>query len=116
MAKNATEGMASPAAILPWTVLLLGGHVLPAALRAAWVGWVEALPGFAAAALVTAVGATYAARAAGVLRFGHPLLGALLHPLGVLLLVAVQWSALLRRFAGRPAAWKGRSYAAAGAE
>ena len=117
LAKNATEGMASPAAILPWTALLLGGHVLPAVLLlSASVGWVEALPGYAASALVAAVGATYAARAAGVLRFGHPLLGALLHPLGVLLLVAVQWSALLRRFAGRPAAWKGRSYAPAGAE
>jgi hypothetical protein len=43
-------------------------------------------------------------------------LSVLLHPLAVLLLVAVQWHALLRKLAGRPAAWKGRVYASLGAE
>jgi hypothetical protein len=34
----------------------------------------------------------------------------------MLLLVAVQWDARLRKLLGRPAAWKGRVYANVGAE
>ena len=34
----------------------------------------------------------------------------MLHPLGVLVLVAIQWYAFARNLAGRPSAWKGRLY------
>jgi hypothetical protein len=47
-----------------------------------------------------------------VWRFRQPLGGALLHPLGVLALLAIQWVALARQLAGKPAVWKGRSYGA----
>jgi hypothetical protein len=33
-----------------------------------------------------------------------------LHPVGVVLLLVVQWYALGRAALGRPAAWKGRRY------
>ena len=113
LAKNATEGMASPAAIVPWTVLLLGGHVLaPCLLLAACSrGATEAA---AVAGIATLL--PYAIRVEGAIRFGHSFVGVLLHPVAVALLVIIQWEALLRMLAGRPAGWKGRSYAPAVAD
>jgi hypothetical protein len=113
LVKNATEGMASPAAIVPWTVLLLGGHVLPPCLLlAAWGA------GATEAAVVAGVATMlpYAMRIEGAIRFGHSFVGVLLHPVAVALLVMIQWEALLRMLAGRPAGWKGRSYAPAVAD
>lgn len=106
LAKNATEGMAAPAAILPWSLLLLGGQVAPPALLAAApiLGATPAAVGLAAAGAVC----VWAPRLMQARRFRHSPLGVLLHPLAVALLVAVQWYALLRETAGRPVAWKGR--------
>lgn len=122
LAKNATEGMASPAAIVPWTAVLLGGQVLPPVLLV-WVA-VAAVVGAAApggyapvagllAGCATVLG--YAVRVASAVRFRQPMLGAALHPAGILLLVLIQWDALVRRLAGVPRAWKGRAYPAAAA-
>ena len=106
LAKNATEGLAAPGMIVPATVLLLGGQVLPFALLAAWE-WLTPLEiGLA----VLGVMLSYAPRIVSALRFRQSALGAALHPLGVLLLVAIQWAALIRRLIGRPATWKGRRY------
>ena len=114
LAKNATEGMASPAAIVPWTVVLIGGQVLPWLLlllvAARGAGVVSSRVALALSA--TACAASLAVRAAAARRFRQSWLGAVLHPLGVLVLVAIQWFALLRKATGRPAQWKGRSYAA----
>jgi hypothetical protein len=113
LAKNATEGMADPRAIVPWTILMLGGHVLPVAALA---GGLALAPGSAATWLAAAaMAALYLMRVVAAWRFDHPWLGVLLHPVAVLLLVVVQWVALLRHLSGRPAAWKGRSYAPVGA-
>ena len=109
LAKNATEGMASPRAIVPFTVLLLGGQVLPPVLLAL-SPWLSS-GAFVLAALATA--ALYSPRLAGMRCFGQSPLGAALHPLGVAVLTAIQWYALLRMSAGRPPAWKGRRYAPA---
>ena len=113
LAKNATEGMGSPRAIAVWTVLLLGGHVLPFAMLGVGLAmqwWTVTLVAAAAAACTLAI------RLAAALRFRHKMWAALLHPLAVLLLVAVQWDALLRRLFGRPSIWKGRAYAHAVAD
>ena len=106
LAKNATEGIATPGMIVPATVLLLGGQVLPFVLLAAsaWLSPLEIALSALAALLA------YAPRVQSALRFRQSALGAALHPLGVLLLVSIQWYALLRRLVGRPATWKGRSY------
>lgn len=104
-AKNAEEGMASPVAIGPWTVLLLGGHVLPFVLLALATG-----SGFAGL-LVPAVSGVVlglALRLVLAARFEQSLLGAVLHPVGALIVVAIQWVARARSIAGRPVAWKGR--------
>ena len=102
LGKNATEGMARPLPLLIWTVLLLGGQVLPLAL-------VLLAPNTAAyAALVLSVGL----RLVLAVRFQQPAISALLHPLGILALLVIQWAALYRLLRGRPALWRGRAYAA----
>jgi len=108
LAKNATEGLARPALIVPATLLLLGGQVLPVAVLA-WALAVGAWPTAAAAGLAAA--AAYYPRLAAVRRFRQPLSAALLHPLGVLALLAIQWFGLARAVLGRPSVWKGRRYA-----
>jgi hypothetical protein len=47
-------------------------------------------------------------RVALALRFRQSLVGAMLHPFGVLLLVAIQWYSWWLQRAGRKVAWKGR--------
>lgn len=105
LGKNATEGLAHPAAILPWTALLLGGHVLPWAALA-WA-WGTGLAPLAAAACALSLWP----RLVAVVRFRQSGLGAVLHPLGVLALVTLQWEALASRWRGRPMEWRGRRYA-----
>jgi hypothetical protein len=106
-AKNATEGMASPAAIVPWTLLLVGGQVLPPVLLlVAWLTHAGS-PAMELAAAATAMG--FVTRFVLAWRFEQSILGALLHPAGILILVAVQWFALIRESLGRPLAWKGRT-------
>jgi hypothetical protein len=106
LAKNAVEGLATPGMIGPATVVLLGGQVLPVGLLACgrWLDADALLPALAATLLACGP------RLAGVVRFRQSLLGALLHPVGIVVLLAIQWHALGRSLAGRPATWKGRSY------
>ena len=102
LGKNATEGMARPVPLLVWTFLLVGGHVLPAVLM------LVAPSAPAMLALVLSIGLRLILAA----RFRQPEVSALLHPLGILALLAVQWAALLRLMRGRPAIWRGRAYPA----
>ena len=105
LAKNATEGMAHPARIVPFTLFLLGGQVAPVVMLAAAPLWPRA-----ALVALPAVVLLYFPRLAGIRRFRQSPLGAALHPLGVAVLTALQWYGLLRSLLGRPAAWKGRVY------
>jgi hypothetical protein len=109
LAKNATEGLASPGMIGPASLLLFGGQVLPFVLLAcaAWLSPPALVMALAAATMA------YLPRLPAAWRFRQSWLGALLHPLGVALLLAIQWHALARAMTGRPAAWKGRNYQAA---
>ena len=52
----------------------------------------------------------YVPRLLAVGRFRQPLGAALMHPLGVVALLVIQWLALIRHFAGKPSVWKGRTY------
>jgi hypothetical protein len=111
LAKNATEGLASPGMIVPATLLLGIGQVLPFGLLALGVSGVLELGPWTLALLSVAAVLALEPRLAGVGRFGQSLLGALLHPLGITLLLAIQWYALGRRLVGGQSSWKGRSYA-----
>jgi cellulose synthase/poly-beta-1,6-N-acetylglucosamine synthase-like glycosyltransferase len=109
LGKNATEGLAAPGTILPMTALLLGGQVLPLVLLAFAPALSSAALMFAGTAAVLA----YFPRLVGAWRFRQSIGSALLHPLGVLALLVIQWHALFRQVAGKPAEWKGRRYGAA---
>ncbi|WP_222184589.1 glycosyltransferase [Geminicoccus harenae] len=103
--KNAREGMATPAALPVWTFLLLGGHVLPWLLLVlALLGWGSPVP--ALLALLLSLGM----RLAVTLLAREPLASVPLHPLTVLVALAIQWDALIRGGTGRQVGWKGRSY------
>jgi hypothetical protein len=105
-AKNAHEGLGSRQLIGPATVLLIGGQVLPPVLLA-----LVSTPAALGFALIGTL-AVFLPRVVAVSRFQQSALGALLHPVGVLGLVSIQWFALVRSIRRRPATWKGRSYSA----
>jgi len=109
LGKNATEGLAAPGTILPMSVLLFGGQVLPFLL----IPVLAQMNAFAVAAATLAMMLAWLPRLIAVVRFRQPLGSALLHPVGVLALLVIQWFALARQLAGKPAVWKGRSYGAA---
>ncbi len=105
--KNATEGMAKPVALPVWTILLGGGHVLP------WILLPASLAAGAAGAATLsalAIGFVMLARGLLALRLRHSALSVLLHPVGVVATLAIQWSALVGARRGRRATWRGRSY------
>ena len=107
--KNATEGLAKPLALPVWTLLLLGGHVLPwAALLAALRSGNALMLGFS----ILACCGPLTARMLQAFRCREPIRSVFLHSAGVLLLVGLQWYALFRQAAGRPSTWRGRTYPA----
>ena len=99
-AKNAHEGMATPVALPVWTILLLGGHVLPFALLPLWPTWPIAL-----AALLSLSSRTVVTVVTRENPWSIPL-----HPFTTLVGLAIQWSVLLRIGRARRAGWKGRLY------
>jgi hypothetical protein len=106
LTKNATEGMASPLRLPIFTVLLFAGQVItfPVALlynaRHPWA--------FNFATLGTLL--SFFMRCFCAWRYRQPWRSVFLHPLGVLVLLMLQWYALLRKVFRRPALWKERKY------
>ena len=112
LAKNATEGIGSPATILPFTLLLAGGQILPVILVAAglatgWRGW----PAWAVPTAIAAAFLAYLPRTLEAARFRQSWSSVLAHPLGIAVFLAIQWWALARRTLGFQTAWRGRSLA-----
>jgi hypothetical protein len=106
LARNATEGLAAPGTILPMTLFLAGGQVLPFLL----LGLRSALTanGFALALLAMVL--AFLPRMIASRRFRQPLGSVLLHPVGVVGLLCIQWYAFLTSLTGRPRQWRGRAY------
>ena len=110
LSKNATEGIGSPATIVPFTILLAGGQMLPWVLVAwglatGWQGW----PAWTVAAAVVAVALSSLPRILAAGRFRQSVTSVLAHPLGILVFLAIQWVALGRRLLGLQTSWRGRS-------
>lgn len=105
--KNATEGMAKPIALPVWSTLLIGGWLLPMALLVA--GFLGA-PVAQLPLLAGLVGLQTASRIAQAVKCGEPVRAVLLHPLGVILTLAIQWNALIDYYRGKSVEWRGRSY------
>ena len=103
-AKNAREGMGAPGAIWIWTAILALGHLLPFALVGMNGGMAPAPMTF----ILFAVGLTIAPRIHAALRFDQSWLGVLLHPFGIVGLLAIQWYATVLAGLGMPVGWKGR--------
>ncbi len=121
LAKNATEGLGSPGTIVPMTLMLGLGQVLPLPLLAIAAVRVmrrrdgDAVSGRDVVCMVLAAGAvalSYAPRVLQAKRFHHAKRSVALHPIGVATLLTLQWIALGRKLLGRPATWKARSYPA----
>jgi hypothetical protein len=108
-AKNADEGLGSRRLIVPATFILFGGQILPLCLLLAICIGGSASP-FTLYCAIAATAAAFLPRIVGAARFRQSLLGVLLHPVGVGALLAIQWFALARSLAGRPATWKNRAY------
>ena len=132
LAKNATEGIAAPRRIMPITIVLLLGQVVPFLLlfwslvtlsfflashstliyhhgfsfgiSRTWT------PFFFLAVVLICPVLGWLVRFAAVARFKQDWRSALLHPLGVLLLLCVQWYALGRHLRGGAVSWKSRAY------
>jgi GT2 family glycosyltransferase len=101
--KNAAEGLGAPGVIVPMTLILIGGQVLP------WI--LLCLPdiGLTARRLLLAAAALgYLQRLVAAVRFRQSWFGALLHPLGIILMEAIQWTGFLRHLRGIQSEWKGR--------
>jgi hypothetical protein len=110
LAKNATEGMAAPARILPFTFLLFCGQILPLLLALSlWVA-PRSFSGQARSLIFIALAASFLPRLLAVWRYRQPLFSACLHPLGVAVLLTLQWYALARKLAGQQVTWKERAY------
>jgi len=128
LAKNATEGLGAPARIVSLTILLMVGQVLPVIALALWVAiWVSnrvvgatfddpRMAVWISVLLALAVVASYLPRMLAVRRFKQPVVSAVLHPVGIVLLLVVQWYALARQVLGRPVEWRAREYASATGE
>lgn len=109
LSKNATEGIGAPATILPFTLLLAGGQILPAVLlgiglATGWNGW----PTWAIPVVLAAVALTWLPRLLEAVRFRQSLGSAMAQPLGVAVFLVIQWVALLRKLLGLKTAWRGR--------
>jgi hypothetical protein len=110
LAKNATEGMAAPARILPFTFLLFCGQILPSLLAISVAIAPAFYSGGARSLIFAALAASYIPRLVSVWKYRQSLFSALLHPLGVAVLLLLQWYALVRRLAGQRVTWKERAY------
>jgi hypothetical protein len=111
-AKNAHEALGSPRLIGVATLLLVGGQILPPCLLILACLQIAMSP-FAVMLSLFGVGAVFLPRLLASKRFGQPLASALLHPLGIAALVAIQWFAFARSLRQSPAVWKGRTYSRA---
>jgi hypothetical protein len=112
LSKNATEGIGSPTTILPFTVLLAGGQILPwvlvaCGLATGWQGW----PAWTVAASLVAIALSSLPRILEAGRFRQRFTSVLAHPLGIAVFLAIQWVALGRRLLGLQTSWRGRSLA-----
>jgi hypothetical protein len=112
LSKNATEGIGSPATILPFTILLAGGQILPLMLVAGglatgFVAW----PPWAIPVALGAAALAWLPRLIEARRFRQSIVSAIVHPLAVAVFLAIQWVALVRKSLGLKTAWRGRALA-----
>ncbi len=117
LAKNATEGIASPGRIVPISLVLLLGQVVPftwlptALLYLLLLYYSRSFQDrFVIFAVILACFCAWLPRIVAVKRFKQDWRSALLHPFGIMLLLSVQWYSLVRKLSGRAVKWRDRAY------
>jgi len=104
LTKNAIEGLGAPRLLWFMTLLLFCGQVAPFVLLAQ----IHTLSAWDAGMVLLACLCVYLPRIDATIRFRQSWLGALLHPVGVVILLCIQWNAAIRAVIGKPVGWKGR--------
>jgi hypothetical protein len=110
LAKNATEGIAAPVRILPISLVLVMGQILPCLLLAAILLGRQVAPEVLVFVLVAVAGA-WLPRVLAARIFNQDWRGAMVHPVGIAVLLAIQWYSLVRKLTGGAVSWKDRAYA-----
>lgn len=102
--KNATEGMGSAGAIIPMSILLLGGQAFPILQLFVLCGLFGAEFYIATASIIL----SFLPRALVGFRFRQRPWDTWMQPLAIVVLVGIQWVAIVRERLGVRVAWKGR--------
>ncbi len=106
--KNANEGIARSPLIFIFTVLLLGGSVLPILMLAHAIFWGWTIASTAVLAIAAIL--SWLPRMLIAVKLRQSLLGAALHPIAVAVFVGLQWVAFSKDCIGvEPVAWRGRA-------
>ena len=104
LSKNAIEGLGAPRLLWFMTLLLFCGQVAPFVL----LTQIQTLSAWDAGLILMACLCVYLPRIDATIRFRQSWLGAFLHPVGVIILLCIQWNAAIRAVIGKPVGWKGR--------
>lgn len=107
LSKNATEGMAKLFRLPIFTILLFVGQILPVPIL---IFSILIRDSIAFQTVFLACLFSFGMRAACAVRFRQSWLGVAFHPLGVAVLLLLQWLAFLRKLLFMKATWKGRAY------
>lgn len=103
--KNAIEGIASPKLIVPFTIILIGGTVLPIATAVAAIFSNNPIAfGVSCAAIVI----SHLPRGIAAIQFRQSWLGVVFHVPAIATFVLIQWLALANHTVGRQTKWRGR--------
>jgi hypothetical protein len=105
--KNACEGIANKRLIVVFTILLLGGFVLPLLMFLHGLFWKWDLVPLMLLGLATVL--SLLPRCLVAARWERNYLAAVLNPVAIVWFVALQWLAFIRGVRGKSVAWRGRS-------
>ncbi len=103
--KNAYEGIGNPKLIVPFSIILLGGTILPIGTAAAAFA-LDCSVAFWASSLAILV--SHLPRGIAARQFRQSWLGVLFHIPAIVVFIAIQWQALASHVVGRKTKWRGR--------
>jgi glycosyltransferase involved in cell wall biosynthesis len=107
--KNADEGIANAKLIVPFTLMLLGGCVLPLVLLLVCLIDPDHSSSLGIPlVLVIAITLSHLPRAVAAIRLRQSWSGVIFHSFAVVIFVALQWVALVNHMLGHQVAWRGR--------
>lgn len=111
--KNAHEGIANGRLLLPFTILLGGANLLPyVTLGYALIQYSQGNHAvavwFAASVSFAAIFLSHLPRWVAAWKLPQSPIGAILHPIAVLLFLLLQWLAFFMHLCGQQIAWRGR--------